>query len=109
MTDPKKGRDGKQIFQNIEMADKALQKIKKLLTEINVNNDIWDKVIDMKENMKEIGEIVVDLLVKRKENSEVFSKDDKRNDQIDRSQEISSNITKKTNYYSINPIFLGTL
>ena len=59
------------------------------------NNDIWDKVIDMKENMKEIGEIVVDLLVKRKENSEVFSKDDKRNEQIDWSQEISSNIPKK--------------
>merc|ERR1712129_385543 len=67
MTDQKIKHSRTTFFQNMKMAEKAMEIAKKSLTENNINNDIFDKVIEMKDCIKEIGNIVVELLIKSKE------------------------------------------
>ena len=67
MTDQKIKHSRTAFFQKMKMAERAMEVAKKSLTEDNINNDIFDKVIEMKDCIKEIGNIVVELLIKSKE------------------------------------------
>ena len=49
------------------MALQALKFAKKFIKEDNVDNEIFDKVIEMKEEVKELRDVTVDLLVRRRE------------------------------------------
>ena len=61
MTDLKTAEDKKRLFQNFRKVKKALQVTKKLLRETNVDNDVFDRVIEIKEKAKELVDITIDL------------------------------------------------
>ena len=67
MTDQKIKHSRTAFFQKMKMAERAMEVAKKSLTEDNINNDIFDKVIEMKDCIKEIGNIMVELIIKSKE------------------------------------------
>ena len=54
MTDLKTAEDKKRLFQNLRKAKKALQATKKSLRETNVDDDVFDRIIEIKEKAKEL-------------------------------------------------------
>jgi hypothetical protein len=67
MTDLRKKTDDKNIFQNLKMVDKILKATLKLLTETNTNQDILEKIFDIKKEVIDLENIATELS-KSKEN-----------------------------------------
>ena len=51
----------------MEMAGQTLKFAKKFIKEDNIDNENFEKVIEMKEKVQELRDVTVDLLVRRRE------------------------------------------
>ena len=96
MADLKKGKRETQLIQNMEMAIKSLKMTKLSLNVSNVNIDILDKLLGMKDNVKELLDIVIEHLVKRRKNSIGTNTLDKEiHDEIETSQQSGIDTEKR--------------